>query len=197
MLDLLTRTFLRGLAVTLPLALTLALVIWMGLGAESLFGAPIRAVLPPGWYIPGMGLVAGFALVFAAGMLVNVWAMRRVERMIDNFIKRIPLINSFYSGMKDLFGFFGGKPDGRKAKRVVLVSLPGTEVRLVGLLTRDTVSEFPKVYSEGEEPVAVYLQMSYQLGGYTVLLPKKLVEEVDMSVEEAARFVLTAGISGK
>ncbi|MGH8630174.1 MAG: DUF502 domain-containing protein, partial [Burkholderiales bacterium] len=73
------------------------------------------------------------------------------------------------------------------------VSLPGTGVRVMGFVTREEFSDLPAgVAGDGE--VAVYLPMSYQIGGYTVFMPRSQLREIQMSREDAMRFVLTAGV---
>src|SRR3546814_8834964 len=66
-------------------------------------------------------------------------------------------------------------------------------IRLVGFVTVEDLSRF-EIAAE-EECVAVYLPMSYQIGGYTAFIPRKLLTPVDMSLEDAMRFVVTAGVS--
>ena len=72
----LTQIFLRGLAAILPVALTLYLIYWLATSSERFLGGLIQLVLPPHIYIPGMGLLAGVALTFAAGLLVQAWLIR-------------------------------------------------------------------------------------------------------------------------
>ena len=67
-------------------------------------------------------------------------------------------------------------------------------MRLLGFLTSDHDIDLPDA-PLAEDVVAVYLPMSYQIGGYTVYLPTSRVESVDMSIEEAMRRILMAGIS--
>ena len=76
------------------------------------------------------------------------------------------------------------------------MQLPGSDMRLMGFVTRDHFSDLPGgVANEGD--VAVYLPMSYQIGGYTVFMPRSQITPVDMSRERAMRFVLTAGLRSK
>jgi uncharacterized membrane protein len=68
-------------------------------------------------------------------------------------------------------------------------------MRLVGFVTRENTTELPHARDTGDEIVGVYLPMSYQIGGYTLFVPRSAIERMDMSVEDAMRFVLTAGMS--
>jgi uncharacterized membrane protein len=74
-----------------------------------------------------------------------------------------------------------------------VVSVPFGPGRVIGFVTQEN----PRALGPeaGSDLIAVYLPMSYQIGGYTVLLPRRLVEPVDMSVEDALRFAVTAGMS--
>ena len=63
------KLFLKGLAVVIPLALTLAILWWLATGAERLLGDLLLRFLPEGWYVPGMGLAAGLVLTVLIGLL--------------------------------------------------------------------------------------------------------------------------------
>jgi uncharacterized membrane protein len=101
----------------------------------------------------------------------------------------IPLVRSVYSAMRDLLGMFAGHEE--SAMQVVAVSLPGN-MRLLGFITRTDFADLPGI--AGADEVAVYLPMSYQLGGYTLFVPKSAVTPVEMSREDAMKFILTAGL---
>jgi uncharacterized membrane protein len=67
---------------------------------------------------------------------------------------------------------------------------------MIGFLTRESLEDLPGVVG-AEDTVAVFLPMSYQVGGHTVLVPRSAVLPIDLPFETAMRFVLTAGISTK
>jgi uncharacterized membrane protein len=74
---------------------------------------------------------------------------------------------------------------------VVSLRAPGSELAMVGLITRQSLLGLPKVLNQ-EGHVVVYLPMGYMIGGYTVFVPRTWVQSVDMSVEEAMRSSLMA-----
>ena len=76
--------------------------------------------------------------------------------------------------------------------KVVSLDLPGN-MRVLGFITRADFSDAPAGIARTDE-VAVYLPMSYQIGGYTVFVPKSACTPVEMSREEAMKFILTAGL---
>jgi uncharacterized membrane protein len=75
--------------------------------------------------------------------------------------------------------------------RVVMVQLPG--LRLVGLVTRETFADMPKDFASPQE-VAVFVPFSYQIGGITMIVPRSAIQSIDMSVERAMKYMITAGI---
>ena len=188
----LARTFLSGLAVVLPIVITIAVVLWVVNTAESMLGAVVRAVLPEGTYPRGLGLLAAIALIFATGVLMEAVYFRRLMGWFDEALNRIPLVKTVYSAVRDLMSLFS-KAGTRKFSKVVLVRFPGIDAQLIGFVTIEDFTGLP--VAPGAGTVAVYLPMSYTIGGYTVFLPRECLTPLDMSLEDAMRFVVTAGMS--
>jgi uncharacterized membrane protein len=192
----LSGIFLRGLAITLPLTLTVALLYWLAMLAEESLGGLIRFLFPNLHYWPGMGLIAALAIVLLAGMLMSVWFTRRAMFFVDRLLDRIPLVKSIYGSLRDIAMFLSKKDSKSKFKKVVAVRV-AEEMRLIGFVT---VEDFTGLAADGkgkdQSPVGVYLPMSYQIGGFMVFVPSTLLEPLEMSVEDAMRFILTAGVSG-
>jgi len=187
--------FLRGLSAILPIALTLYILYWLAASAESLLGGVISFVISKDYYIPGMGVVAGFALTIAIGILLRMWLFRKVFELFEKIIKGIPLVKSLYGSIRDMMDFFD-KSQEKKFDTVVMASIGDEETNLMGLVTRDSFDDMPEGIGD-EETVAVYLPMSYQMGGFTVMIPKSKTKAVDMNVEDALQFVLTAGVTSE
>ena len=108
-------------------------------------------------------------------------------------LNRLPLVKSLYSAIKDFMAYFS--PDNKAAmSKVVLVQLPGQAFELLGFVTREDFSRLP-VQLSMDDPVAVYLPFSYQIGGYTLFLPRSCLTPVDMPFEEAMKLVLTGAVA--
>lgn len=106
---------------------------------------------------------------------------------------KFPLVKTVYSAVKDLASMFDNNQS--KEQQVVLVDMQASGLGyLVGMVTN---TELPPALDSTDENalVAVYLPMSYMVGGYTILIEKDKVKPVDWSFEEAMRFALTAGVS--
>ena len=133
------------------------------------------------------------ATVFGVGILMRAWVIRALFHKIETALLRIPLVNSVYSALKDFFGLLSSE-DNSENLQVVSLTLPGSSLRLMGFVTRSEFSGLPDELAR-DGAVAVYLPMSYQVGGYTVFVPRKELEAIDMPKEAAMRFILTAGVN--
>ncbi|MBK5929474.1 DUF502 domain-containing protein [Halochromatium salexigens] len=198
--SLLTRLrnwFLQGIALLAPLTITLALLIWLGQSVEVFVDGLLHRLLPEAWYIPGMGLVAALIVTLAAGLLANLFLVRWLLELAERVLDRIPLVKSLFQGLKDVARFFARTGD-QDLGRPVAVTLPvgETSVQLVGFMMQEH-AELPLVDAgvEDESPdlVAVYLPMSYQIGGYTLYLERSRVRPLAVGAEQALRSVITGG----
>jgi len=188
----LSSTFLRGLGVVLPAALTIWIVVWLAIGAETLLRPLFLLLLPERYYLPGLGFVLGLVIIYAAGVLVQVFAIQRLWEALLGVVERIPLVKTVYSAISDFVDFFS-RGRGEGASTVVSVDV-GAGAALIGFVTDNA----PVLLDpSGSGRIAVYLPLSYQIGGYTVLVPRERVTPLDLKVEDAMRMVLTAGIQGR
>lgn len=187
------KLFLKGLAVTIPVALTVAIVWWLALAAERMLGGLLVRLLPEGWYLPGMGLVSALALILLVGLLSHVIIFQKLFEWGELLLNRLPLVKSIYSALKDFIGYLS--PDSQhQFGKVVLVRLPGQDCQLLGFVTREQFADLPLELA-ADEPIAVYMPMSYQIGGYTMYLPRSALTPVDIPFEDAMRLALTGGVT--
>lgn len=186
------KIFLTGVFTLLPILATLYLVFWLFSAVESFLGRQLLFLLPDEYYRAGMGMLAAIVVIFLTGLLMRAWLFQQIVQSGEMLLLKIPLIKVVYKALKDLFGLFSDSRDS-EALQVVSVQLPGTEMRLLGFVTRSDFSDLPAgVGFDGE--VAVYLPMSYQVGGYTVMIARSKITPIRMSRDDAMRFVLTAGL---
>lgn len=185
--------FLKGLAAVLPVAITLYLVVWLGTTAESILGSTLRVILPAGSYWPGLGIVVGFFFVLLVGMIFDVYVVQRLFRFGESLLARIPIVKTVFGALKDFTRFLPADGKARDLRRVVTWRMAGA--RLIGFVTEEHID--PRLLeAHSGEFCAVYFPMSYQIGGYTLYLPKSELEETRLSVEEAMRLVLIGGVTG-
>jgi len=187
------RIVLKGLLTILPISLTIYFVYWLGVTAESLFSGPIKWLLPATFYRPGMGLIAGFLLLIVVGILVNAYVVRRVLELGESLLLRVPVVKTVFAALRDLTQLVRVGDTGSELQRVVMVEFgPG---KVIGFVTQEKAT-LPGLGTD-DSLVAVYFPMSYQIGGYTLYLPRDRIHPTDLSVEAAMRIVLTGGLQNK
>lgn len=194
MLRSINRSILVGLITILPVVLTLYLLYWLAASTESVLGDLVRAAMPHEWYRPGMGVGAGLVAAFAVGLLMRTLVAQRLFAWGERIFYRLPLIRSIYPSLRDLLDYFS--PERKKEfEQVVAVTIGETGMQVIGLVTQTGPDRLPREFGE-QDSVLVYFPMSYNIGGYAVLMPRSAVRTLNMSLEEAMRFVLTAGVTG-
>ncbi|MFA5252722.1 MAG: DUF502 domain-containing protein [Phycisphaerae bacterium] len=191
-----SKYFIQGLMALLPIVLTSYIIYWLVKTAETLLGSVIKFIFPDKLYLPGMGVVAGLLIVLGFGVLLNLWLFRRLFEAGERLLEKVPFIKYLYNSFKDLADFFDTAKKKNFNKVVMVDLLNNKDVGLIGFITRENFKDLPENIGD-KDKVAVYLPMSYQVGGFTVIVPKSRTTIVDMNIEEAMRFALTAGLSTK
>ncbi len=185
----LSQYFFRGLITFLPVVLTVYLLVLFISWIEGIAMAVIRPVVGD-FYLPGLGIALGAGVILALGFLVSQPISARLLSWVELPFTNLPVVKSIYSSLKNFADYFA--PHDKPAQQVVLLSMPGHELAIVGLVTRQSLRGLPRGLSDLDGRVAVYLPMGYMIGGYTVFVPRSWTTPIDMSVEEAMRSALIA-----
>ena len=194
MLKFISRNILTGLVTILPVALTLYLIYWMVVSTESLLGGIIRAIIPEVLYFPGIGVIASLGMALMVGLLMRAYVFQQLFAKGEQLLYHMPLIKSVYKAIRDFFEFFS--PTTKKEfEQVVAVTIGDTNMQVIGFVTQAIPEKMPESFRE-DDSILVYLPLSYMIGGYAVLVPRSMVRPLDMKIEEAMRFTLTAGVTG-
>ena len=188
-----TRNVLTGLITTVPIVLTFYLLYWLVVSAEAVLGGVLTRVLPADWYRPGMGVVTGVALLFVVGMLMHNYVVQAIFARGEQLFYRIPLVKMIYPALRDFMDYFSPVKK-KEFQQVVVVTLPGG-LKALGLVTRADMERLPTGFNDSDS-LLVYMPMAYMIGGYALLVPRRDIAPVDMGMEEAMRFILTAGVTG-
>ncbi len=186
------KTIIKGFLTLLPILLTLYVLYW-GL---TFLDKGLKIIIPEAWFFPGIGLIFALLIMYGVGILTKNWLTGSLFSLGEKLLDKIPLVRTIYNSVRDISQFF----DSDKAKKLnkpVVVSLDSGSKWVIGFLTQSNIEKLPQetLNELGSELVAVYFPMSYQIGGYTLLVPKSSITEIDMPVEQALQFVLTAGLS--
>ena len=185
----------RGLVTVLPLALTVYVIWWLVHTVEGLLRQMLITlqVISPEHYWPGLGLITAFLLLLAIGALVNAYAGKLVLNFWDELLGRIPVIKTIYGSFRDVVSMLpSGSGDKRDLQRVVLARV--VDDHAIGFVTREDVPQALLAHG-GKDWVIVYFPMSYAFGGFTVYLQRDQLHPLDISVEDAMRLAITAGLT--
>jgi len=191
----LSQYFLRGLITLLPIGLTVYLLYALVAWSESVAMQFIRPIVGS-FYLPGMGLLLAAAVIVLLGFLVSREAASRLLDWIELPFTNTPVVKSVYSSLKSFADYFAPQNRSEAPQQVVIVRMPEYPAEIVGLVTRNHMRGLPPGFLPGDR-VAVYLPMSYMIGGYTLFVPREWVTPIEMSVEEAMRFSLIAWMSSR
>jgi uncharacterized membrane protein len=186
------KTLITGIITVLPIVLTIYLLYWLVVSSEQVMGTALRWALPEVVYFPGLGTIAGLVLVFLVGLLMKAVLIRQLFAFSEEILYHLPIIKTVYRAIRDLFEFFSPKQE--NFGRVVIVNFNNKEI--IGFITQEDPQRLPESL-RNQDSVLVYIPMSYMIGGFTLLIPRADVRPCQMNMEEAMRFALTAGITGK
>ena len=180
----LSKYFINGLIVTVPIAITLFVVLEIFDAAENILGRhlPVR--------FPGIGLVVGLALIFIIGWLSSHWVLRRLIEFGERLLNTIPFIKFIYNSVKKVStAVFESH---QLFKQAVLVPFPHPESKVLGFIVPGITAELSGGLQE--EQVCVFVPMSLNMtSGFNIIVPKKDIILLEISSESALQYVLTAG----
>jgi uncharacterized membrane protein len=190
----LRRYMVAGVLVWLPILVTIWVVSFMlHIMDRTLLLLPTswRPQALVGFALPGAGLVFALIVVFLTGLLVTNLIGRRLIDWGEDLLNRIPVVRTVYGGVKSFAESVLSQSN--SFRKVVMVEYPRSGAWSIGFLTAEDVPEVSQKL--GEPHVAVYISAALNAtAGYLVLVPRCQVVELDMSVDEAMKMIITCGV---
>ncbi|QDK38370.1 DUF502 domain-containing protein [Bdellovibrio sp. NC01] len=192
----LQKIFLQGLVTFLPVALTIY-IIYAGISiVDSLLGDSLRLIMPV--YIPGLGFLLTILLIFLLGFLLNSLVAAGAFHKLEHQLMKVPFIKAIYGPLRDLMNLFSkGGGAGHAMQTVVFVDMGETGVRALGLVTRENFKDIPAIEANAGDRIAVYIPMSYGLGGFTLMVPRSKITPLDMPIEKAMSLAITGWVKAE
>lgn len=184
---------LQGLIAVLPLGLTVYFIYWLFSFMEDLAKPLLLSLIPLPFYFPGLGILASIVVLVLVGIVVNLYGIRYLVKLGDRLLEKIPVVKSVYSTIQDIVTVFNITNKKDDLRSVVSVDM-GNNINLIGFVTGAAAGK--QLFGD-DEKVGVYLPMSYQIGGFTVYVEQDRLIRLDISVEEAMRMAITAGVKAK
>lgn len=189
-----TSTFFKGLFTLLPLLISVYVLTWFLAGVEDFAGRALLVFWPEFLYLPGMGILIVFVIIYGFGAVVDKPLTLWVFNVLERLLREVPVVKTVYLAIKDFTEYLRPNRE-RRANQVVLVRFPESQMEMVGLMTRENLRDLPAAMSK-EDRVAVYFPMSYAFGGYTIFVPRAWVTPTNLPVEVAMRSIITAWLPG-
>ena len=187
------RSLLKGLAIVLPLIITIELLRWLLTTIESALAPVVQLLIPANWYLPGMAILC-FVIACAVIGFSSRWAgVNWLWQLPGKVLMILPGSKQIYGMLQDLIDVMAGKnfSDGS----VVMVKLPSSEIELIGIVTKQGGQAEDRMSSlMQEEQLAVFIPMAYNVGGYTIIVPRSCTRSLDMKPAEALQLVLSGGL---
>jgi uncharacterized membrane protein len=191
----LKRYFITGLLIWVPLAITLwVLNLLVSTMDQTLLLLPqqFRTEKWLGIHIPGLGVLLTLLIVFLTGLLAANIIGQRLVVYWERVLARIPVVNSIYNGVKQVSDTLFS-PTGQAFRKALLVQWPREGMWTIAFMTGvpggDVINHLPGDY------VSVYVPTTPNpTGGYFVMVARKDIIELDMSVDAALKYIISMGV---
>jgi uncharacterized membrane protein len=189
------KYFITGLLIWIPLVIT----IWvLKLIVETLDQSLL--LLPPEWrtesflgfHVPGLGVILTLVIVFVSGVLATNFLGARLVQLWNAILHRIPVVNSIYSSVKQISDTLFAS-SGQAFRKALLVQWPREGMWTIAFLTGRPGGDVVQ-HLQGDF-VSVYVPTTPNpTGGYFVMMQRKDVIELDMSVDMALKYIISMGV---
>jgi uncharacterized membrane protein len=184
--------FIAGAIVLIPIGITIYISIFVIKISSKLLPKTINPNNYLPFDIPGIEILITIILITIIGGLSLSFLGRKFLEIFNNALKRIPILRTIYSAVGQLTETFT-KSDGSK-KSVVIIEYPRKGLWVVGFATKENKGEISAKIKE--ELVNVFIPTTPNpTSGFLLMVPKKDLIYLDMSFEEASRFIVSAGTS--
>ncbi|MGD8378605.1 MAG: DUF502 domain-containing protein [Gammaproteobacteria bacterium] len=189
------RYLVTGLLIWVPLGVTIfALRLLVGLMDRTLLLLPahLRPDALLGFHVPGLGLVLAVVVLLLTGVLTANLLGRRLVGFWEALLGRIPLVRSIYKGAKQVAETVFSE-SGQAFRKVVLIPYPNDRTWALAFVTSTRLGEVQE--KTGREVVSVFLPTTPNpTSGFILLVPKEDIVELEMTVDEAIRMIISLGV---
>jgi uncharacterized membrane protein len=189
------RYLITGLLIWIPLAITLWVLHMLVTTMDHSLD-----LLPPAWQpeallgmrIPGLGVILTVVIVLVTGVLASNILGQRLVAVWEEMLRKIPVVNSVYHGVKQVSDTLF-KPGGQAFRKTVLIEWPREGTWTIAFVTGTPGGDTAKHLKDSY--VSVYVPTTPNpTGGYFVMLPREDVIELDMTVDEALKYIISMGV---
>ena len=186
----LRNNFIAGVVVLIPIGITLYLTIFIINISSKLIPKEINPNHYLPYNIPGLEILIAILLITIIGWISLSFIGKRLFNLFETILNKIPIIRTIYSAVEQLIETFTSSKSDKKT--VVLVEYPRKGVYAVGFATKENTGEIRK--KAGKELLNVFVPTTPNpTSGFLLMFPKDEVIFLDLTFEEASKFIVSAG----
>ena len=189
------RYLIAGLLVWVPIGITIWVLAFLVNSLDQillLFPESARPESLVGFHIPGIGVLVAFVILLVTGMLAANFLGQRLIRGWEAVLSRIPFVKSIYSSVKQVSDTLLS-PEGNAFRKPLLVEFPHADSWSIAFLTGTPSASVTEHL--GGDYVSVYVPTTPNpTSGYFVIVPRARVYELDMTVDEALKYIISMGV---
>ena len=184
--------FFTGIIVLVPLGFTLYLTIFLISISSNLIPSEINPNNYLPFSVPGLEILLSIIFITLIGSLSLSFIGKKILQIINDLLKKIPFLRTIYGAVGQMTETFANKKG--KKKSVVLVQYPSKGIWAVGFATKDNKGEISK--KTNSQLVNVFVPTTPNpTSGFLLMFPKNEIIYLDMTFEEASKFIVSAGTS--
>ena len=182
--------FIAGVVVLIPIGITVYLTLFFINVSSKILPKEINPNYYLPYNIPGLEILISVILITIIGWLSLSFIGKRLFEILENILNKIPILRTIYSAVGQLIETFAQSKSNKK--NVVLIEYPRKGVWAVGFATRENTGEIKK--KTQQDLVNVFVPTTPNpTSGFLLMFPKKEVIYLDLSFEEASKFIVSAG----
>ncbi len=190
LLSSLRNNFIAGVVVLIPIGITLYLTLFIIKVSSNLIPKEINPNHYLPYNIPGLEILIAILLITIIGWISLSFIGKRLFNFFESILNKIPIIRTIYSAVEQLIETFTKSKSDKKT--VVLIEYPRKGVYAVGFATKENTGEIKK--KAGKELINVFVPTTPNpTSGFLLMFPKEEVIYLDLTFEEASKFIVSAG----
>ena len=188
----LRNAFIAGIVVLVPIGFTLYLTLFLIKISSKLIPNEINPNNYLPFSIPGLEILLSVIFITIVGGISLSFFGKKILSLINDLFKRIPILRTIYSAIGQMTESFTNKSDNKKS--VVLIEYPKKGSWAVGFATKENKGEISKKINK--DLINVFVPTTPNpTSGFLLMFPKDEVIFLDMTFEEASKFIVSAGTS--
>jgi uncharacterized membrane protein len=195
----LRNIFFAGILITVPLGLSVFILRFLFRWIDNLFSPTITTLLiefgvplNPEYRIPGIGVGTTIVLIFLIGLFTRNIIGRNVVRLYEAVLTRIPIFKNIYVGAKQVIETIGSTSE-KSFNKVVMLEYPRKDIYALAFITSESRGEAKRL--AGREMTNIFLPTTPNpTSGFFLLVPEEDIIELEMSVEDGIKMIISGGL---